>query len=345
MNARSWLGVAIVGAFAVAGTRLAVHAEDEHARNVDPLRRVVLPLTALRVSPGVRVTEGVRHLSDVFPYVAVAPVTFSSTRATQLAPATLTAMLPAAHQSDSRTVMPIGSPDAAIEAVRLFVAGPLVTDAATAERLLATGRELAEKLEHLAVKVTDHRPPSWTPSATASDAADDDGTPSGWNVSLVAYEMDRMLRLVHVTATVGTDGSLSFKREPLVDGPMTSWQTAVIGKRTDAMEARQKAMHEEVVVARRAYARALQPAKTLDALWTAARLALGMSEVRDLFGEPDRDIGSGVHLWTYDLDDGTSVVFSAAAEKVAQVLHVRNAKGPLARFDTLGALYLMPGRR
>ncbi|MCA9315717.1 MAG: hypothetical protein KDB73_09515, partial [Planctomycetes bacterium] len=61
--------------------------------------------------------------------------------------------------------------------------------------------------------------------------------------------------------------------------------------------------------------------------------------VRDLFGEPDRDIGSGVHLWTYDLADGTSVIFSGAAQKIVQVLHVRNAKGPLASFDTLGTIH------
>ena len=342
MSALRWIGVAAV--VAAASWLSASWADDEHGRNVDPSRQVIVPVKALAVRKDVRVTEGPRMLGDEFPYLAVAPVAVSSTRATELVPSTLSMLLPAAGGREGTTPVHIDCAEAAIDAVRLFVAGPLVTEAETAERMIATGRELSAKLEHLDVKVTDHRPDTWAPTAKATGPGDAEGAPASWTVSLVAYEMDRMLRLVHVTATVGADGTVAIQRQPIVDGPMTSWQTGVMGEWTDEMEARQKAMREEVIVARRTYARALHPAKTLDAFWTAGRLALGMDDVRDLFGEPDRDIGSGVHLWTYDLADGTSVIFSGAAQKVVQVLHVRNAKGPLASFDTLGAIYVRPTR-
>lgn len=342
MNALRWIGVAAV--VAAASWLSTGWADDEHGRNVDPARQVILPVKALAVRSDLRITEGPRMLGDEFPYLAVAPIAVSGTRATELVPTTLPKLLPSSPGREGTTPVRIDCPEAAIDAVRLFVSGPLVTDAETAERMIATGRELEAKLEHLDVKVSDHRPDTWAPTAKAAGPGDTEGAPASWTVSLVAYEMDRMLRLVHVTAMVGADGSVSIERQPIVDGPMTSWQTAVIGEWTDEMEARQKAMRDEVVVARRTYARALHPAKTLDAFWTAGRLALGMDDVRDLFGEPDRDIGSGVHLWTYDLSDGTSVIFRGAAQKVVQVLHVRNAKGPLASFDTIGAIYLMPTR-
>ena len=29
------------------------------------------------------------------------------------------------------------------------------------------------------------------------------------------------------------------------------------------------------------------------------------NDLPTIFGKPDRDIGSGIHMWTYDLEDGT----------------------------------------
>jgi len=85
---------------------------------------------------------------------------------------------------------------------------------------IATARALQKELKHLEVKVTDHRPKSHAPSAKEIE--------DGFEVSFVAFEMDRMLQLVHVVARVKRDGTASLKRHPIVSGPMTSWQTAML---------------------------------------------------------------------------------------------------------------------
>ena len=161
---------------------------------------IAIPLRHLKLKAPL--TEGQRGLGDAFPYIACGK--------TELTPSTLGEALRA----------DIDSKEAAIEAARLFAAGPLVRDEAQAKKIIATGRDLAKKLKHLRVKLHENRPKSYAPTA--------ERLKTGWQVSLVVFEMDRMLRLVHIEATVRAGGKITLKRTPIVDGPMTIWQTAMI---------------------------------------------------------------------------------------------------------------------
>lgn len=100
MSALRVIGVAAV--VAAASWLSITWADDEHGRNVDPSRQVIVPVKALAVRKDVRVTEGPRMLGDEFPYLAVAPVAVSSTRATELVPSTLSMLLPAAGGRKAR---------------------------------------------------------------------------------------------------------------------------------------------------------------------------------------------------------------------------------------------------
>lgn len=325
------------------GIPASVEAEEErspHARRADPSRTVTLPARALSFREGVRLAEGPRMLRDTFPYLVALEEEANVERGLAIRPETLPALLAEGPPIGGSSPVRIPSARAAIDAVRLFVAGPLVTDAETAERIVDTGGRLAEGLRYLDVQVTEHRPDAWSPRATPVAALDKAaGTIARWDVSLVAFELDRRLRLVHVTAAVKPDGTIELEQTPIVDGPMTTWQTAVLGEYTEAMEQEQRAMVAEVDVARRAYAEALRPARTIGAFWPVVRVLHRMDDVRALFGAPDRDVGSGIHIWVYDLDDGTQVALGGSEDRIVYARHVRGATKPLAGFETLGILY------
>jgi len=258
--------------------------------------------------------EGHRGLGDIFPYIAIgrADLTPKSLRAD------------------------VDSAGAALEAVRLFAAGPLVRDEATAKKMIETGSALKKKLKHLRVNVTAHRPESYAPTA--------ERTKDGWKVSFVAFEMDRMLGLVHFVATVSAEGQVQLTRKPIVDGPMTSWQTAMISTATaeqqEAAIRRAREMREEAVVARRVYAKALAPPCDLDTAWALARLRLSAADLEDLWGPHDRVVGSGVYLVARDLKGGGAITYDAGDKKraILRMSHVREAPAPMRVGPTLHTL-------
>jgi hypothetical protein len=45
------------------------------------------------------------------------------------------------------------------------------------------------------------------------------------------------------------------------------------------------------------------------------------SDLRMIFGEPDADIGSGVHMYVYTLEDGTQVVIGYT-DKILYARHI-----------------------
>jgi len=277
---------------------------------------IAIPLRHLKLKAPL--TEGQRGLGDTFPYIAFGK--------TELTPGTLGDALRA----------DIDSKEAAFEAARLFAAGPLVRDEAQAKRIIATGRTLAKKLKHLRVKLHEYRPKSYAPTV--------EKLKTGWQVSLVVFEMDRMLRLVHIEATVRAGSKITLKRTPIVDGPMTVWQTAMIAgasqKEQDAALQKQHEMRAEALLARRTYARALAPRCNLDTAWAIARLRLSATQLEDLWGPHDRVVGSGVYLVARDLADGGAIIYDAGdkARAIRRVAHVREAPAPMRVGPTLHQL-------
>ena len=210
-------------------------------RRVRHWRPAAISLEHLELSEGWQFGDGPRSLQDRFPYlVAAKNPAKENVNARVIESHSLSTVLRKTKLEDGR-VAAIPSADAALEAVRLFVAGPLVKDQATAERIIEEARVLKYDFLHLAPSVTDYRPESYEPTVTArKDSAQPQ---SAWDVSLVALELDRRLRLVHVTATVYMGGYMMIERRPIVDGPLTSSQTA--GPRTLASRRRQAAMSAE----------------------------------------------------------------------------------------------------
>ena len=279
-------------------------------------REVELPFRHLRPAPGVIVTEGVRGMRDAFPYLAVSHETATEGDRTALAPARLGVLLASEPAAAGEAPAAVRTPQAALEAVRVFVAGPLVRTEAEGARVLATGRALARELKYLRVEVGETRPPIWAPVATAIPQADGLRRTEAWAVTLVAFEVDRVLRLVHVEARVTADGAVSLTRTPLVEGPATIWQSAVTEARTEAEEGREKAMLDEVITARRRYAKALGQSRESWDVWTLARLVFDTGVLGQFLGEPDHVVGSGLRMPTFALDDGTFALFAAAPTRI-----------------------------
>jgi hypothetical protein len=265
-----------------------------HARSLRVKYKVDVPVKTIPWNSTAEFVEGQRGMGDTFPFIAfgeseLTPKSFKNALASKITTAR-----------------------AAIDVVRLFVAGPLVRTEAKAKQMLDAGAALKKNLEHLTVKLSDHRPESYAPSAVAWSKDD----PTSWRVSLVAFEMHNMLRLVHVTAKVTATGDLTIKRHAMVDGPMTQWQSAMIvapshDERRGAIE-NERGMRREATDARSIYAKALQPARALDTAWVFARLRLSGAEITQLWGKWDRITGRepGPALKAYDLPGGGAVVYN-----------------------------------
>ena len=325
----------------------AAQAEEPDARDrrrVDPGRLVDLPFQHLKLRDGLRLTEGPRSLRDAFPYLAVAPETVSSANATALTPATLGRFLAQAPQEGGTVPAAVRTGEGAVEAVRLFLAGPLVTTVDAGDRVLAAGRALSSRLEALSVRVTAHRPATWLPHARPLDQDKSQHPVEAWEVSLVALEMDRKLRLVHVKARVSAAGRIEVARHAIVDGPATTWQSE--GELTEDARRRDALARAEVDVARTRFAAALRTVDEpdLDTAWAVARADPRMQAVRLWLGEPDRNVGSGIRIHAYDLADGGAALFGEVGDPLIYAHWSDPIDRPLARAEVRRRLYAGPSR-
>ncbi|MEM8884251.1 MAG: hypothetical protein AAGD14_09295 [Planctomycetota bacterium] len=273
---------------------------------------LILSLSTLDV-PGVAfredvgITEGTRGLREAFPYLrAKRP---GMARGEELTPENLHRFIP-----------PVRDEKAAYAAVRLFVAGIAVEKG---DALITVGEELRKEFQHLKPKVDRKASPAdW--SRRVERKAD------GWHVTFVAYEMDRLLQLVRIDAVVPESGPISMQRTPIVRGPMTSWQTAMINGQDDGFLRREKEMQAEARDARRRYAEALRMPRTLDAAFAIGRLRLSPAEVRSLWPGKQIDLARGLNHGGYILADGTVVSFAARTVQspIHTLIHRKN-KGPV----------------
>ena len=279
-----------------------------------------IPTSALTFRKGVVFTEGLRGMGDAFPYVSARLP--GDARGVDLSPKTL-----------GRFVTGVASDKAAIEAVRLFAGGTLVRDGAKAKLLIEEAGKLQKKIRLLPIKIHKHRPASYAPVAAP------DKKTGGWNVSLVVFEMDNVLRLVHVRAAVSPKGAIKIERKSIIDGPMTVWQAAAIagGEQSDIelSAAQERRMRSEAVLARRRFAQVLRPKRDLDNAWAIARLRLSYLEIVDLWGEQSEIVTSGLRVVSYDLKGDNAVLFDATASRrpVYRMRHIRHVKRapPLSR--------------
>jgi len=276
-----------------------------------PPRTIDLPVRHLACKEGVEFLEGTRGLNDSFPYLSVRVP--KAKRAVDLTPDNLRAVL------DGK----IESADAAYEAVRLFVAGVRVDDGG---KLLAEAKKLKKELKHLPIELG-REPDNWRRVVVRTE--------EGWQVGFFAYEMDRVLRLVRIDATVKADGAMRIGRKRVFEGPMTSWQTAVVDDEEGRAEGLrdQEEMRAEAELARRRYAAALRPKRNLATAFAIGRLRLTPKEIEDLWPGERRGVGSGLRLVAVDLDDGTEVFYDATVptHPISYLGHGKRSDGPMRR--------------
>ena len=135
------------------------------------------------------------------------------------------------------------------------------------------------------------------------------------------------LEVVEETYTVAPDRPIQRKRTCWIKGPPQARQTA--GQVDEAKEARLRA---EVQRFRTACLRVLHcnltPARVKAALSDRPTFAV----IRDRLGEPDQDLGSGIHIYLYRLADQTGIVCGVVDEDARPVyvrhVQIRSAGNP-----------------
>ncbi len=228
----------------------------------------------------------------------------------------------------------LGTEAGAMEAVRFFVAGRVVPDAAAARRIVEEARRLASTLKHWAIEV------SGTPSFDAGAAPAVRGAEGGASlVTLLALETDLEIALVQVTARVDAiKGSVAIERRRIVKGLPTSWGSCFTGGDLEAVEKEEADRRAETDRVRRVLRAALDPRRTREMVRSLAKPGVTMEAVRAALGEPDDDVGSGIHIWVYALDEGAALVGEAG--KVHHVRLVTPVPGsPFAGPKTSESLY------
>jgi len=235
---------------------------DKDKRRPQKWLAVDLPWEHLELAEGLELAEAPRSLREAFPYLLVSrdPKPAEGYHLT-------------ARNLHHFLKGPVSSGEQAFEAARTFVAGPLVTTAEAAERVVA---QAMEQPGSLGIKIHDYRPKAHQPLIVRAQDA--------WEVSFVAFEMVGRARLVHVKARVPEKGEITYAFQPIVDGPLLSWQTA--GEVDMEQEKRDRARARAAMLL---FGKALQLKPGIDTAWALARVRLHhMGEVRTLLGKPAR---------------------------------------------------------
>ena len=247
------------------------------------------PWEHLALAEGVELAEAPRSLLEAFPYL-LASREPKPTGGYHLTAGNLHHFLKG----------PVSSSEQALEAARMFVAGPLVTTAEAVERVVAQAKEQPRSL---GIEIHDFRPQVYPPViARAKDA---------WEVSFVAFAMVGRARLVHVKARVPEKGAITYAFQPIVDGPLLSWQTS--GDVDMEQENRKRAQARAAMLL---FGKALQLKPGIDTAWALARVALkSIDEVSTLLGKPSRKWTPIAALSNYVVGDSTITFASARADE------------------------------
>jgi hypothetical protein len=308
----------------------------EESGRSSPTREIDLPFDCLVLAEGLTLYEGSRYLDDAFPYLLAGKEDGSSILGHKLTPENLGHFLVKAPQKGGSVPAAIRTEKQARAAALLFIPGRLITKEAQAERIIAAAKLIQEEFEHLKPKVTDYRPESYQCTVRPLPQDRSIHPVEAWEVVFTALEVDRYLSLVHVKARVTAGGVVTFERHPIVDGPMTSWQTAVIGEYTEAHRQRDQKLYDEAAKARRVYCRAAGPAMTFEDLWATARVCLDLTELEPALGLTAPLAEAAGNRRTHHLSDGSKLVLKVEGDQVhwtrhhqaARLLHRIYKRGP-----------------
>ena len=199
---------------------------------------------------------------------------------------------------------PIRTREAAEELARLLAGGVVIEDRETYEAIRRAVTPLQQDAEHWRIKILE-RTPELFGIQTEKNA-------DGFVVTQLVFSSspDSALCIYEYRYEFPFDGPGRRTLQTWISGPPQSWQT--MGTPDPEQQA---SMRAEVRRFRRAVTSVLSSRRTLKEV--RSRLGFGESfrEIRWKLGEPDRDVGSGVHIYVYDLADGTAVVFGVSNEE------------------------------
>ena len=196
-----------------------------------------------------------------------------------------------------RLLEPADSEAAARELARLFGGGSVVPDAATYEKLRATALRHADD-SGWPVKIVEGTPGHFGVTVENSTV--------GRTVHTLVFTSSGFgaLDVVEEEYRIATSGRVERKVTTWIHGPPQSWQTS---GDVDAEE--QARLYAGVRRFREAMTAVLARRRSIDRVRAALAPHHSFEAIRRQLGEPDRDIGSGVHRYVYGLADGSAVIF------------------------------------
>jgi hypothetical protein len=267
-------------------------------------RNVSVPLEHLKLRDGRRFYRGSRHLDNVYPYwVASGPDEKAREQGYEL-------RLKNAHA----LFEPIRTEDQAHELARLMTGGMVVPDESTYTMLRQEALRLKPEATGWGVKLKDGRPGVFGVQVKNIDG--------GFQVHALVFVCSAhlWLEVVEETYTIAPDRPIQRKRICWIKGPPQARQTA--GRVDEAEEARLRAEVQRFRTAcLRVLHRNLTPARVKAALSDRPTFAV----IRDRLGEPEQDLGSGIHIYLYRLADQTGIVCGVADED-ARPTYVRHVQ-------------------
>jgi hypothetical protein len=193
------------------------------------------------------------------------------------------------------------------EAVALFLPSEVVASREQARRIRAEARRLGPTLtefqihEHGAEAVEHYAGPRVTRRA--------DGT---FDVRLLALATELEVTLETVIGTVDpTTGRVTLERKALIQGPPCFWGMCGTGVDLAELHEQHARRLAERDLIRRTLRAALHPGRTREAARALARQGVTLADVTRALGEPQDDLGSGLHIWVFPLDQGVLLVGEA----------------------------------
>jgi hypothetical protein len=197
----------------------------------------------------------------------------------------------------------------AAEAVRFFVHGREVRDAAALARVVEAARRVAEAMPVTHVRVLLAGDPG------ALFAAPRVSAEGGVHVvRLVVVQTDVVVRVIEAVGRVdATAGAVTVEERLLVSGPPVAALLCATGETPESLARLESEHAARVGTVRRALLSALDPRRTREAVRALAKPGVTMERVRAALGEPDDDVGSGIHVWVYALEEGAARVGEAGA--------------------------------
>jgi hypothetical protein len=195
----------------------------------------------------------------------------------------------------------------ALEALAFFLPAELVRTREEARRIRAEARRLAPTLE------------AWAITESGAEAVEHYAGPStrrrpDGRIEADFFALASSLELTLERALGVVDpasGRVTLERRILIQGPPCFWGACGTGsspEQSAADQARRVAERDRV---RRALRAALHPGRTREAARALARPGVTLADVKAALGPPADDVGSGLHIWVFLLDQGVLLVGEA----------------------------------